>query len=82
MSSGFRAVERGIGWILISLGAVVLISYILWHVIDAMMGAAIVPWYLKGAILALLVGILIIVVSVVREKILTAEKDPYGEVDR
>lgn len=82
MDSVYRRVERGIGWILISVGAIVLLSYGLWTGIGELIQDATLPWYIKGGILALLVGLAIIIVSVIREKLFTHHRDPYQEVER
>jgi hypothetical protein len=82
MNSVYRRVERGIGWILLSVGAVVLVSYALWHIVEALIGDVTVPWYVKGGVLALLVGIVVLAVSVAREKYFVFKDDPYKDVKR
>ncbi len=82
MDSVYRRVERGIGWILLSIGAIVLISYGLWQKIQEMLGEVTLPWYVKGGALALLAGIVILAVSVVREKYLAFKNDPFRDVER
>ena len=82
MFSVYRRIERGIGWVLISVGAVVMLSYGLWQGVLELMGDTTVPWYVKGAVLALLVGAVILVVSVAREKFFVHREDPYRNVQR
>ena len=82
MDSVYRRVERGIGWTLLSVGAIVLLSYGLWQGIHELFGDLTVPWYVKGGVLALLVGIVILVVSVIREKYFIFKDDPYRDVNR
>ncbi len=82
MNSVYRRVERGIGWILLSLGAVVLISYGLWQGVMELVGDVTVPWYVKGGVLALLVGFVVLIVSVVREKFFVIKDDPFRKVKR
>ena len=82
MDSVYRRVERGIGWILLSVGAIVLLSYGLWQGIQELFGDVTVPWYVKGGVLALLVGIVILAVSVIREKYFVYRDDPYRDVHR
>jgi len=82
MDSVYRRVERGIGWILLSVGAVVLFSYVLWEVVRELVGDVTIPWYVKGGGLALLVGIVILAVSVIREKYFVFRDDPYRDVNR
>jgi hypothetical protein len=82
MDSVYRRVERGIGWILLSVGAIVLFSYVLWQVIRELIGDVTIPWYVKGGVFALLVGIVILAVSVIREKYFVFKDDPYRDVHR
>jgi len=80
--SVYNRIERGIGWILVSLAAVVLIGWGLWEGINALMGDTGVPAFIKVAILALGVGGVILLFSVIREKLFTYRHDPYKEVER
>ena len=82
MDSVYRRVERGIGWILLSVGAVVVFSYVLWQIIEELIGDVTIPWYVKGGVLALLVGIVVLAVSVIREKYFVFKDDPYRDVQR
>ena len=82
MDSVYRRVERGIGWLLLSVGAIVLLSYGLWQGISELIGDLTVPWYVKGGVFALLVGLVILVVSVIREKYFVFKDDPYRDVQR
>jgi hypothetical protein len=82
MDSVYRRVERGIGWILLSVGAVVLFSYTFWQVISELIGDVTIPWYVKGGAISLLVGIVILAVSVIREKYFVFRDDPYRDVRR
>lgn len=80
--SVYNRMERGVGWILASVGAVVLLSYGLWNAIGSLLEDESLPWFLKGAILLLIVGGMILLVSVVREKLFTARRDAYKEIER
>ncbi len=82
MDSVYRRVERGIGWILLSVGAVVLVSYMLWQVVHEVIGDVDLPWFVKGGVLALLIGLVILGVSVVREKYFVFKDDPFRDVNR
>ncbi len=82
MASVYRRVERGVAWILLSVGAIVLLSTGLWEAGKALFIEDDVPWYIKVSILALLVGGAILIVSVAREKLFMHRKDPYKDVIR
>jgi len=82
MDSVYRRVERGIGWILLSVGAIVLLTYGAWEGIQKLLGAVTVPWYVKGAVMALLAGIVVLAVSIIREKFFVFKDDPFRDVER
>ncbi len=78
----YRRLERGIGWILASIGAIVLLSYGTWMWVRELLADTSLPWFIKGAILALVVGLVIVFVSVIREKLFVRKTDPYKDVVR
>lgn len=80
--SVYNRIERGIGWILVSLAAVVLVSWGMWEGINALLDDTGVPGFIKVAILALGTGGVILLFSVMREKLFTYRHDPYKEVER
>ena len=81
-SSVYSRLERGIGWVLFSIGAIVLLSYGGWKVVEAVVNTTDAPWVIRGAILALLAGFVILTVSVVREKLFMRKRNPYKDVVR
>ncbi|UCC73578.1 MAG: hypothetical protein JSV86_03170 [Gemmatimonadota bacterium] len=81
-ASVYSRLERGIGWILLSLGAIVLISYGAWHGVKQLIADVTMPMYIKAAILALLVGIVVLLVSVAREKVFVGQRQRYKDVER
>ena len=76
-TSTYRRAERGIAWVLISAGVIVLGAFSLWRAIEGFLGATDVPLYLRAAIAATAIGAFILVVSVIREKVFLARRDPY-----
>lgn len=78
----YNKAERGIAWILVSIGAVVILSWGLWHALRALLVAEGLPGFVKAAILAVTVGGVWLLVSVVREQWFTRRRDPYKEVRR
>lgn len=77
MSVMHRA-ERGIAWILIAAGASVLGVWWAWQALEAFVGDTTVPWYLKAAVLAIVAGGAILLVSVIRERWFLHRRDPYS----
>lgn len=80
--SVYNRIERGIGWILVSVGAMVLIGYGLWEAVQNLLAETAMPEFLKLAIFALGIGGVVLLVSIVREKLFTYRHDPYKEVER
>lgn len=80
--SVYNRVERGIGWVLASVGAVILISFGLWKWVEAVLEDHEIPGVVRAAIALLIVGLIVLLVSVVREKWFTGRRDAYKEVER
>jgi ferric-dicitrate binding protein FerR (iron transport regulator) len=81
-ASVYSRLERGVGWILVSVGGIVLVSYGAWQGVQALIADTDMPWFLKGAILATTVGLVVLFVSVLREKLFVWTRDPYKDVQR
>ncbi|MGD2216870.1 MAG: hypothetical protein PVJ64_08935 [Gemmatimonadales bacterium] len=81
-ASVYSRLERGIGWMLFSLGAIVLLSYGAWTGIRELIADATMPWFVKVSLLALTVGAVVLLVSVVREKLFVGQRERYKDVER
>lgn len=75
--STYRRLERGLAWILVSVGAIVLAAYGLWHAAGELLRDTTTPVGVRVAIAALGTGGIMLAVSVIREKIFTHRRDPY-----
>jgi ferric-dicitrate binding protein FerR (iron transport regulator) len=80
--STYNRLERGVGWIVFSIGAVMLLGFAAWNWVERVWGDGDVPLLIRLAILAVAVGLLIVAFSVVREKLFTRRHDPYREIER
>lgn len=80
--SVYNRLERGLGWILVSVGSVVLVGFGLWEAVQGILADTSLPGFVKVAIFVLLLGLVALALSVVREKLFTARRDPYKEVQR
>jgi hypothetical protein len=76
-TSVYRRAERGAAWVLISAGAIVLAAYWLWQAVVALFSDASVPALVRFSVMALGLGLIILLVSVLREKMFTHRGDPY-----
>lgn len=81
-TSVYRRTERGLAWMLISAGAIVLAAYWLWHVAGALLADTSLPTGIRFAVVAVGLGAVILLVSVVRERLFMHRRDPYKEIVR
>jgi anti-sigma factor RsiW len=73
----YRRTERGVAWLLVSIGAIVLLGYWAWRAVQAFFEPGSEPLGVRIAIASLTIGLVILAVSVIREKIFTNRRDPY-----
>jgi ferric-dicitrate binding protein FerR (iron transport regulator) len=80
-NSVYSRLERGLGWILLSVGAIILGGWGVWTGVQDMIGDPTLPPLVKGGILALGFGLVILLVSVARHRFLVRRTDPYRDVE-
>lgn len=78
----YSRMERRVGWILLSIGAMVLVGYGLYALVVFLVSGADLAWWLRAAIGAACLGLAILLISVIRERIFVWKRDPYREVKR
>ena len=78
----YNRLERGLAWILVSIGAIILSAFAIYEIVSKMLEDTLTPGYIKIGISCLLLGGLILLFSVVREKIYTSIRDKYKEIQR
>ena len=78
----YNRVERGIGWILLSLSGILLLIYGGYKAVDELIKDPTVGLLMKVAILGFIVGMSILFVSVLRERIYFWKTDRYRSVRR
>lgn len=78
----YSRLERGIAWILISIGAIVVLIYGGFKAVESVIQDPTLAWFLKAAILMLIAGGVFLFVSVVRERIFLRKTDKYKEIIR
>ena len=81
-TSVYNNFERGVGWILLSVGTVIVSTYGVWKWVEAVWGNSGAPLLIRLAILGIAAGLLVLAASVVREKLFTRKHDPYKEIQR
>lgn len=78
----YNRIERGIGWVVFSVAGILLLIYGGFTAIENVITDPAISALLKVGLLALLVGLAILFVSVVRERIFFWSKDRYKDVRR
>ena len=79
----YNRLERGAGWVLFSLGAIVLLCYGGFKLVEQVVRDPQIAWWVKGGVLALVFGLAILFVSLVRERLAVRKTDRYTkEVER
>lgn len=81
-TSVYSRVERGLGWLLVSIGAIVVGSWAVWHWIDAMLTDSSTPGPVRFGMVALFTGMVILLVSVARHRFNVMRTDPYKDIQR
>ncbi len=78
----YNRIERGIGWIFISIGAMIVLFYSGFKAIESLIVDPTIVGAVKIGIIVLLIGTVIVLVSVIREKFFTRKYDKYKEILR
>jgi len=78
----YNRVERGIGWIVSSVAGILLVIYGGFKAIEELIKEPSVELMLKAALLALIAGMAVLFVSVLRERLYFWKKDRYRDVRR
>jgi uncharacterized protein YbjQ (UPF0145 family) len=78
----YNRIERGIAWVVISIGALLFFGYASYEVVNAFINSTKTPPLAKLGITLLVFGALILIFSLIREKIFTSKRDKYKEVQR
>ena len=81
-SNIYNRLERRVGWILLSLGSILLTSYGLYYVIARLLLQGSIPLVVRIGVVALVVGLCTLVVSVLRERIFFSKSDKYERIKR
>ncbi|NOY89226.1 MAG: hypothetical protein GXO93_07560 [FCB group bacterium] len=78
----YRKLERGLGWIFLSIGAIILISLGLYQFFKQLYIDSQTPLMVKIGMTALGLGVAILLVSLGRERIFAYKRDRYREVKK
>ena len=78
----YNRMERGISWILISVGAILLLAYAAYDLFETFFLNPQEPLVEKIGLGLLLLGLIILLISVIREKMMVRRVDKYRRVLR
>lgn len=78
----YKKIERGAGWILASLGAVVLLVFGLFQAFSSLYTNPEAPLWLKFGLTVGSIGVIILLVSLVRERFFAYKRERYSEVEK
>jgi predicted anti-sigma-YlaC factor YlaD len=81
-ASIYNRIERGLGWILFSVAAILLMVYGGFKAIEEIIRDPTIGLILKCGLLALIAGLAVLFVSVLRERLYFRKKDRYKDVRR
>jgi len=78
----YRRLERGAGWIFVSIGAIILLSFGVYQFFKEFLTDPNAPLILKIGVSTLAFGVIVLLVSIVRERLFLFKTERYGEVER
>lgn len=81
-SQTYNRLERGIGWIFLSIGAVILCSAGAYQFLRSLIEDQSSPWWIRLGTAFVALGLGALFVSVLRERIFVRSTDPYRKVKR
>jgi predicted anti-sigma-YlaC factor YlaD len=80
--SVYNRLERGIGWILVSIGAMILLFFTGYQMLKGIILDPGLPLIVKGGILCGLGGVVVLLVSLIRERLFVNKRERYKEVEK
>lgn len=81
-NSVYNHLERRIGWILFSIGAMILLFFGGYKALEDVIQDASIPFLLKVGILALMGGLIVLLISLMRERFFVRKRERYKEVEK
>lgn len=79
-SAVYNRLERGIGWIFLSIGAMILLFFGGYKMVEGIITDPEIPLLLKLGILAVLAGAAVLLISFGRERLFVNKRERYKEV--
>jgi hypothetical protein len=80
--SVYRKIERGAGWVLASIGAIILLVFGLFQAFSKLYADPSSPLWLKLGLTLGSIGVIILLVSLIRERFFAYKRERYTEVEK
>jgi hypothetical protein len=80
--SVYRKIERGAGWVLASVGAIILLVFGVFEAFSKLYTDPSAPVWLKIGLTLASIGVIILLVSVFRERFFAYKRERYTEVEK
>jgi len=80
--SVYNRLERSIGWIFLSIGAMILLFFGGYKIVEGIIQDANTPLFLKIGILAFMAGIVVLLISLAREQLFVRKRERYKEIEK
>jgi len=80
--SVYNRLERRIGWIFLSIGAMILLFFGGYKLVEGLVKDPSCPVLLKIGILVGLIGVVILIVSLAREQLFSYKRERYKEIEK
>lgn len=81
-SSVYNRLERRVGWIFLSIGAMILLFFGGYKLVESIIQDPSISWLLKAGILAFLAGMVILLGSLAREQFFVRKRERYKEIEQ
>ena len=78
----YNKIERGLAWIAIFIGALIFFGYVSFEAVNAFINSTHTPPLVKTGIGILFFGVLVLIFSLIREKIFASKHDKYKDIQR
>lgn len=78
----YRRLERGFGWIFVSIAVIVISAFGCYHLFKDFFFNSTAPVLIRIAVAAGILGVIVLLVSIIRERVFAYTHDRYREVKR
>lgn len=78
----FNRIERAVGWFFFVTGLIILVAYTLYEFVMKLLESTKLSLFVKAGIFFVIIGFVILLFSVIRERIVLSKKDKYREIEQ